>query len=161
MGIAVAGEGEQGPALAVRMHGGREPNLAGAALHLVRVGTVALGQRAQTAAELDDIAVAVVPLLEQRKVVDDLVERRQGVGWGRGHGSAHIRIYGSDCIVGRTPRRKRLTRRPPDRGQNRPPCSPGVAKIDLKPAVVAYAGRNAKPALNQPMKACAARAGRW
>ncbi len=80
MGIAVAGEGEHGPASAVRMHGGREPDLARAALHLVRFGTVALGQRAQAAAELDDIAVAVVPLLEQRKVVDDLVERRHVSG---------------------------------------------------------------------------------
>src|SRR5215468_7790461 len=124
MGIAVAGEGEYGTALAIRMHGGCEPDLARAAPHLVCAGALALGEGAQGAAKLDDIAVAVVPLLEQRKVVDDLVERRKGVRWGRGHGSAHIRIYGSDCIAGRTPRRKRLTRRPPDRGQNRPPAAP-------------------------------------
>jgi len=80
MGVAVAGEGERGPALAVRMHGGREPDLARAALDLIRFGAVALGEGSQAAPELDDIAVAVVPLLEQRKVVDDLVERRQGIG---------------------------------------------------------------------------------
>src|SRR6266852_4704779 len=69
MGVAVAGEGEHGTVMAVRTHGGRKPDLARAALHLVRVDAVAGGKRAQAAAELDDITVAVVPLLEQRKVV--------------------------------------------------------------------------------------------
>src|SRR6266487_4053375 len=56
VGIAVAGEGEHGSARTIRMHGGCEPNLAGAALDLVRLGTVTLRQRVQAAAEFDDIA---------------------------------------------------------------------------------------------------------
>jgi hypothetical protein len=80
MGIAVAGEGEHGSARTIRMHAGCEPNLAGAALDLVRFGTLPLRERAQAAAEFDDIAVTVVPLLEQRKVVEDLVERCERLG---------------------------------------------------------------------------------
>jgi len=49
--------------------GGGKPDLARAALHLVCIGAVALGQCIQSAAELDDVAVAIVPLIEQRKVV--------------------------------------------------------------------------------------------
>jgi hypothetical protein len=59
MGIAVAGEGEYGTALAIRMHGGCEPDLARAALHLVCADALALGEGAQGAAKLDDIAIAV------------------------------------------------------------------------------------------------------
>ena len=44
--------------------------------------------RAQSAAELDDIAIAIVPLLQQREVVDDLVDGRHGVGRDRVHGCA-------------------------------------------------------------------------
>src|SRR6266700_3506337 len=80
VGIAVAREGEHGSARTIRMHAGCEPNLAGAALDLVRFGTLPLRERAQAAAEFDDIAVTVVPLLEQRKVVEDLVERCERLG---------------------------------------------------------------------------------
>src|SRR5256885_2197147 len=59
MGIAVANEGEYGSALAIRMHGGCKPDLARAALHLVCVGALALGEWVKRAAKLDDITVAV------------------------------------------------------------------------------------------------------
>src|SRR5260370_35443525 len=75
MSIAVAGEIQDGSPRTIRTHRGCKPNLAGATLDLVRVRAVALGQRAQASAKLDDIAVAVVPLLEQRKILDDLVDR--------------------------------------------------------------------------------------
>jgi len=36
---------------------------------------VALGQWAQAATELDDIAVAIVPIIEKREIVDDFLDR--------------------------------------------------------------------------------------
>src|ERR1700730_3825210 len=48
---------------------------AGPPLALVRFGPGAQGQGAHREADVDQIAVTVVPLLQQRKVVDGLVER--------------------------------------------------------------------------------------
>ena len=59
------------PAGAVRAHLGLEPDLAGAALHLVASLRAALRNRRKRAAELDDVAVAVVPLVEQREIVEN------------------------------------------------------------------------------------------
>src|SRR5262249_16604972 len=72
--VAIADEGEDWPARAVRLDAGCEPHLTGAALHLVGVGARALGQRRQLAAELDHIAVAVVPVVEDGEIVDDVVD---------------------------------------------------------------------------------------
>src|SRR5262247_322789 len=94
MGIAVAAEREDRAAPAVRTHGRGEPDLAGAALHLVPLGAVALGQRREAATELDDVTIAVVPFVEQRKIVDNLVEGRR-VGRGRGHGFGHSQYIGA------------------------------------------------------------------
>src|SRR6185436_18133 len=65
MSVAVAAEGERRSTLAIGAHGGRKPDLARTALHLVLVRAILVGQRAQSAAQLDDIAVAIVPLLQQ------------------------------------------------------------------------------------------------
>src|SRR4029079_11015864 len=48
----------------------------GAALHLVGVAAGRLRQRRQRAAEFDQVAVAVVPLLQQIEILNDLVDRR-------------------------------------------------------------------------------------
>ena len=48
-----------------------EPDLAGAAAHLVGVRAQRLGQRRQLAPQLDQIAIAVLPVVEQRKVRAD------------------------------------------------------------------------------------------
>ena len=69
---------------AVRLDRGRKPDLAGAALHLVGVVAGGVGQRRQRAAELDQIAVAVVPLLQKFEILDDLVDRH---GCSRGETS--------------------------------------------------------------------------
>ena len=87
MGVAVAGEAQHRAGRAVGQHRGREPNLAGAALHLVRFAAVPLGERGERPAKLDHIAIAVVPLVEQGEIVDDFVDRRHGLG--RGHGPPH------------------------------------------------------------------------
>src|SRR5258706_450980 len=64
-------------AIAVDLLG--EPDLAGAAVDLVGGGVLGLRHRIQRAAEFDDVAVAVVPLVQQRKIVPDFVDRRHRV----------------------------------------------------------------------------------
>src|SRR5215813_9730205 len=59
-----------------------EPDLAGASLDLVGVGTLRLGQRRERPPEFDHVAVAIVPIVEERKVVRDLVD---------GHAVAEVR----------------------------------------------------------------------
>src|SRR4051812_1035418 len=55
-----------------------EPDLAGAAIDLVGRGMFRLRHRRQRAAEFDDVAVAVVPLVQQRKIIPDLVDVHRG-----------------------------------------------------------------------------------
>jgi hypothetical protein len=50
-------------------------NLAGAALDLVEVVAVAIGEWRKLAAELDHIAISIIPIVEQREVVDDGIDR--------------------------------------------------------------------------------------
>jgi hypothetical protein len=76
VGIAVARKGEH-RFVGGGMDHGREPNLAGAALDLVCLDAVAFGQRVEQAAQLDHITVTIIPLVQQGKVLDDLVDRRQ------------------------------------------------------------------------------------
>src|ERR1051325_2007618 len=75
VGVAVACEGEHRSARAVRLDAGREPHLAGAALHLIGLGARGLGQRRKLAAEFDYVTVAVVPIVEDGEIVDDVVDR--------------------------------------------------------------------------------------
>ena len=51
-----------------------EPDLAGAALHLVGGGMLGFRHRIEGPAEFDDIPIAVVPLVEQRKIIPDFVD---------------------------------------------------------------------------------------
>ena len=66
-----------------------QPNLASAALDLVGIDVGTVRQWCQCAAKLDDIAIAVVPLIEQRKILNDLVNRSHDasyIGPARGNG---------------------------------------------------------------------------
>src|SRR6185437_14087041 len=54
------------------------PDLADAAIYLVLEGVLGFRHRLQRAAELDDIAVAVVPLLQELEIVPDFLDRRHG-----------------------------------------------------------------------------------
>ena len=83
---------EHRPAAAVRLDRGRKPHLAGAALHLVGVAAGRFRQRRQRAAELDQIAVAVVPLLQQSEILDDLVDRCHRSACGRMPSIYHLDI---------------------------------------------------------------------
>src|SRR5215203_4226515 len=76
MGVAVAVKSKDRTAAAIRFDGRREPHLAGAAPHLVGFVARGLRQWRQGAAKLDQIAVAVVPLLQEIEILNDLVDRR-------------------------------------------------------------------------------------
>src|SRR5258708_7359710 len=56
----------------------RQPDLAGTALHLVALGMLGLRHRPQRAAEFNDVPIAVVPVLQQRKIVPDFVDGHDG-----------------------------------------------------------------------------------
>src|SRR6185437_2296126 len=71
--ITVAVEYEHRSAGAVRFHMREEPHLAGAALHLVGFDVRVFRHWRERAAKLDHVAVTVVPLIEQREIVDNLV----------------------------------------------------------------------------------------
>ena len=54
-----------------------QPDLAGAALDLVGVAVRLWGQRGQHAAEFDEVAVALLPIVQKFEVRDDLVDGGQ------------------------------------------------------------------------------------
>src|SRR5262245_59907730 len=56
----------------------RQPNLAGAAAHLVGIRTQVVGQWRQRSAELDHVAVAVLPDIEEGKIRTDGIDRHSG-----------------------------------------------------------------------------------
>src|SRR6185369_14060991 len=74
VGVTVADELDLRAGGAVWPDVAREPDLAGAALNLVGVGALRLRQRLERAAEFDHIAVAIVPIIEEREVFGDLVD---------------------------------------------------------------------------------------
>src|SRR5437868_6272051 len=76
MRVAVAKIAQHRLALAVTPKLARQPDLARATLHLVRLRMLGVRHWLQRAAELDDVPVAVVPILQQRKIIPDLVDRR-------------------------------------------------------------------------------------
>ena len=89
-----------------------QPDLAGAAAHLVGLIVGGLRQRRQRAPELDDIAVAVVPLVEQFEILDDLVDCGHGANSSdmRFRRASH-RYIGSCLLVA-----KKVKQRPIMRG---------------------------------------------
>src|SRR5829696_45342 len=74
MGIAVAAEAQHG--FAVRsLDEALEPHLARATHDLVPIVMRFVGQRRHHAPELDQIAVALLPVLEELEIREDLVKR--------------------------------------------------------------------------------------
>src|SRR6516165_1385542 len=73
MGIAVAGKSQHRAAGAIRAHSGIEPDLAGAALNLVGIAMRRLRERRQFAPQLNQIAIAIVPVVQDRKIAEDLL----------------------------------------------------------------------------------------
>ena len=79
VGIALEVEARRRPLALDPRH---DPDLAGAALDLGRRHPQRVVERRHGAAELDDVAVAVLPVVEEGEVVGDLFEA--GAGQGRG-----------------------------------------------------------------------------
>src|SRR5256885_9453027 len=77
--VAVADERQCRTGGTIGLDSGGKPYLAGAALHLVRLAAQFLRQRLEGAAELDNVAIAVVPLVEQGEILDDVVDRGHGL----------------------------------------------------------------------------------
>src|SRR5689334_6839727 len=87
MRVTVTDEVEDRFPLASAGHVGLQPNLAGAALDLVGVGTCFFRQWRQHPAKLDDIPIPVIPIVEQLKILQDFVN---GHGCADAGGMAHI-----------------------------------------------------------------------
>lgn len=75
--VAVAAKMEDRAPLIVLARLALEPDLADAAAHLVDVVVRRFGQRLERTAELDDVAVAILPLVEEGEIVTDGVNRGQ------------------------------------------------------------------------------------
>src|SRR6516165_5146128 len=73
MGIAIADKSQHWAARAVRAHSGVEPDLARATLNLVGIAMRRLRQRRQFAPQLNQIAIAIVPVVQDRKIAEDLL----------------------------------------------------------------------------------------
>ncbi len=100
MGVGVAAEVQR----PVRAALGHQPHLAGAAAHLVGLRVLRLVQGLQALSQLDDVAVAVFPVLQEFEL------RRQGVQ-GLVDGSGHGRQLGGRGLY-RNVRREILTAGP-------------------------------------------------
>ena len=105
----------------VRMHDGRQPDLTDAALHLVGGRALGLGKRVKFAAELNDVAVAILPVVEQFEVRKDLLEAcRSRRVVQRVH---ELNIGGNDRLATAL-RKKKGARRLGGKGHNHPNCAP-------------------------------------
>ena len=71
--IAVPDE-EEARGAAIGIDGRRKPDLADAALHLVDCIPHVVGKGLQLPAELDDIAVAILPVVEKLEILTDVLE---------------------------------------------------------------------------------------
>ena len=73
MGVGIAAKLDDG--IGTLANSGGQPDLADAALDLVFVDPEFIGERRQCLAELDDVAIAVLPLVEEGKIVADFLNR--------------------------------------------------------------------------------------
>src|SRR5271167_216337 len=76
MGVAVALEDEarRGP-VSRAIDLSREPDLTGAAANSVRLRSRRIRQRREGPAELDHVAIAVLPVIQELEVREDVLER--------------------------------------------------------------------------------------
>ena len=70
MGVGIAAEREAPRPITL----GDEPDLAGAAAHLIGLGVLGLGQRRQPAAEIDQMPIALLPIAQQVEFVGEFVD---------------------------------------------------------------------------------------
>src|SRR6476646_7686519 len=72
--VALEDEARRGP-VGRAIDLGREPDLTGAAANSVRLRSRRFRQRRQGAAELDHVAIAVLPVIQELEVREDVLER--------------------------------------------------------------------------------------
>src|SRR6185312_12433335 len=86
MGVAVALEDEarRGP-VGRAIDLGREPDLTGAAANSVRLRSRRFRQRRQGTAELDHVAIAVLPVIQELEVREDVSRASRVLICDRGH----------------------------------------------------------------------------
>src|SRR5262245_51795275 len=73
MSIAIAGKRQHRAAGAIRAHSSVEPDLARATLNLVGFAVRRLRYRRQLPPQFNEVAIAIVPVVQDRKIADDLV----------------------------------------------------------------------------------------
>src|SRR3546814_20133271 len=100
MGVAVALEAEarRGPGGGA-IDLGREPDLTGAATNFVRLRSRRFRQRRQGVAELDHVAIAVLPVLQELAVRADVLERHgsfSSAGTGKPPSRRKRRVEGQE-----------------------------------------------------------------
>src|SRR3954470_20399001 len=121
MGVAVAAPAQHG-LRARALDAALQPDLAGAALDLVGVAVRFRGERGQHAAEFDQVAVALLPIVQEFEVRDDLVHRGQHGVLRQASGTAsHIGARGRP---GDWPRRRDARRVLPVPGTSPTPSWP-------------------------------------
>src|SRR5262249_29683682 len=124
VGVAIADEA-QARAGAVRLDLCRQPNLTHAALHLVGGRALCLGQGLKLAPELDDVAVTVLPIVEEGEIGEDLVEARHLPRVVERIHDSNIGRNGCGCVRDWADwTKKRRARKPGGKGQDRPGCAP-------------------------------------
>src|SRR5262245_3502543 len=79
--VAVALERESWARSSVWLYICEKPNLAGATLNLVRIDVSFARQRRQSAAELDNVTVSIVPFIEQPEIFNNLFNRRHDASY--------------------------------------------------------------------------------
>src|SRR5580704_8381126 len=81
MGVAVTLEEKPRLAVAADDPTGLEPDLARATAHLVRLALRALRQGLEAAAKVDEIAIAIVPIVEELEIGKNVVDRLRHELW--------------------------------------------------------------------------------
>src|SRR5262245_6267395 len=81
MCVAVALEREDWPRRSVWLDMRQEPDLACATSNFIRFNVSAVRQRRQSSAQLDDVSIAIVPFIEQRKIFNNLVDCSHGASY--------------------------------------------------------------------------------
>src|SRR5665809_40017 len=120
---------------------GGQPHLADTALHLIGGTVVLLGQGLKPPPKLDDVAIAILPIVEQCEIGEYLVEARGLAGFVQ---RIHESQYRREKRALRPTCQKSWGRNLGGKGHNRPKCAPladGAANsIDQSIRDMAFSG---------------------
>jgi hypothetical protein len=77
MGVAISDDFYDRPTRIIRFAVGDDPYLTDAAAHLIGVIVLGLAQRRQRASELDDVTIAIFPIIQESEIVSDTLDGLQ------------------------------------------------------------------------------------